>query len=534
MISFLKDVFLPGQFRDYFLFPTSFLAIEQDGNKICATKLTAVGQKRSITYVIEKPVVMQNNEHKEEAIAKTIADILKEVGSYQELVLILPNEGIIFKELSVPFLDHEKIAEILPFEVEPLIPFSKELARIEFIQTKIHADGKSDILVAIAQQSFIDHHITPLQSTGVMPQRVSVKSFLTWYAFMHSNVLTSEEHLVIDFDDNYCTLLFFVQRQLRIVRVIAYGIQFIVNQITQNTQRSKQEVLQSLEQNIELLPEQIRTQYTLGIKKFKNDLFFTIQSLTPQYTSLNLTCLHKEYELPGLMQLLVSELRAENRPLSITSLVQQLNIQMDNNKKIGITFLPCIIASLPAPEIIRVNFARNIETKVLYNLYMRQVFTTFLISFSIIFFIVFSYRNNLNVLNKEIQSSETEIIRTLKAEFDVPTEEKNVDDVVDYASREVTNKQKTWLAFSNQARTSLLQYLLELTERINKEALGFVLERIIFDQNKIILKAEVRDYEALKILERELRQSKLFTYVEPQDNPRFTMTINLIQLGEQE
>jgi len=530
MISFLKDVFLPAQFRNYFIFSTSFLAIEQNEQKIRCVKITAVGKRRSITAVIEKQVVVEGSANKQEVISKIMIDLIKEAGNYQELVLILPNEGIIFKELSVPFTDHQKIKEILPFEVEPLIPFSKELARIEFIQTKIY-DGKSDIFVAIAQQSFIEQYEAPLETKGIVPQRISVRAFLIWYAFHNSNVLAPEAHLIIDFDNNQCSLLFFVQHQLRIVRVVPYGVQFIINQIVQQTQRSKEEVLQALIQNIELLPEGVRAQYALGIKKFKNDLFFTIQSFLPQYKSLAITCLHQEYDLQGLVQLLTVDLHAENRSFGSNTLTEQLHI---DGQKINTKFLACMIAALPVAEIMEVNFVRSTETKALHNLYIRQVITTFIIGFAIIVFVVFSVRNNLNVLKNEIQTSEAEVIRVLKAEFDIPAEEKNVDDVIDAASREAKNKQKTWLAFSNQARTSLLQYLLELTERINKEALDFVLERITFDQNKIILKAEVRDYEALKILERELRQSKLFTYIEPQDNPHFTMTINLLPLGEQE
>jgi|GEM_PF-5334275 len=532
MISFLKEVFLPAQFRDYFLFSTSFLAIEYDENKVRAVKLTAVGRTRSIANVVVKSIEIENAENKQKAISRAIEAVVKEVGTYQELILVLPNEGIIFKELSVPFIDRQKISEILPFEIEPLIPFAKELARIEFIQTKIHADGRSDVLVAIAQQSFIDQHIAPFQSAGLIAQRVSVRAFLMWYAFIHANVLSPQEHLVIDLNDDHCSLLFFVQQQLRIVRVIPYGLQVIINQITQNSHQSSKEILETLLQNIELLPESAQASYSLGIKKLKTDLFFTIQSLAPHHTALAITCIHKEYDLRGLAHLLASGLRAEVRPLITADLVSKL--QIDNGQKINHQFLTCMIAALPAPDIMSVNFVRGIETKALRNLYIRQVATALIIGLVIVFFVIFSYRNNLNVLKNEMQISETEVITTLRSEFDIPAEEKSVDDVITYASREVEKKQKTWLAFSNQARTSLLQYLLELTERINQEALGFVLERITFDQNRIILKAEVRDYEALKILERELRQSKLFTYIEPQANPRFTMTINLLPLGEQE
>ena len=43
------------------------------------------------------------------------------------------------------------------------------------------------------------------------------------------------------------------------------------------------------------------------------------------------------------------------------------------------------------------------------------------------------------------------------------------------------------------------------------------------------MKAKVRDYDALKQLEHVLRQSTLFSYVEGQKTPDFTMKIVIAQ-----
>ena len=73
-----------------------------------------------------------------------------------------------------------------------------------------------------------------------------------------------------------------------------------------------------------------------------------------------------------------------------------------------------------------------------------------------------------------------------------------------------------------------MEYLLELTSRINKQELGFIPEQITIADGRggsIILRARVRDFEALKKLEQALRESKLFTFVEGQASPDFTMKI---------
>ena len=146
--------------------------------------------------------------------------------------------------------------------------------------------------------------------------------------------------------------------------------------------------------------------------------------------------------------------------------------------------------------------------------------------------LMWHYRTQVNNLRQEITSSEQEVIVLLQEEFNIPEEYDTFDEVVEFAEEEAAKNRDTWLAFSSQARSSFLQYLLELVSIIDKKTLGFEVSRIAIEQDRLTLQAKVRDYEALKILERELRESPLFSYVEPQDNPDFIMSITLAPLGE--
>ena len=60
-----------------------------------------------------------------------------------------------------------------------------------------------------------------------------------------------------------------------------------------------------------------------------------------------------------------------------------------------------------------------------------------------------------------------------------------------------------------------------------KKKLGLDLEKLTITGDTIVLKAQVRGYEELRMLEQELRSSKLFTFVESPQDPKFTMTIRL-------
>jgi Tfp pilus assembly protein PilN len=132
-------------------------------------------------------------------------------------------------------------------------------------------------------------------------------------------------------------------------------------------------------------------------------------------------------------------------------------------------------------------------------------------------------------LKKELKLSEQETVEMLKDRFsNIPEDEDDLETIKETAESELKKEEEIWYAFTRQARASFLEYLLELSSRINKSELGFIPEQLTIvdgQEGQITLKARVRDFEALKKLEQVLRESKLFSYVEGQTSPDFTMKI---------
>ena len=88
-------------------------------------------------------------------------------------------------------------------------------------------------------------------------------------------------------------------------------------------------------------------------------------------------------------------------------------------------------------------------------------------------------------------------------------------------------KKQPGLRFSSASRASYLKILLELKSKIDVDALGFVIEKLTIKEGQMILKAHVRDYNALKLLEKALRSSPLLMAFEPQATTDFEMKITL-------
>ena len=164
---------------------------------------------------------------------------------------------------------------------------------------------------------------------------------------------------------------------------------------------------------------------------------------------------------------------------------------------------------------------------------LKQLIVLIVLTLGFFTILITHYTIQTSQLKKEIRTSENEALVALTSTFKVLEDEKNLNDAIDEAEKEVEEQKKRWFAFSHQSRASFLQYLLELASKIDKKSLDFNIEQVTIAEGILTLKASVRDHDALKVLERELAQSKLFSSIEPQDNPQFTMRITLATSNEE-
>jgi hypothetical protein len=129
-------------------------------------------------------------------------------------------------------------------------------------------------------------------------------------------------------------------------------------------------------------------------------------------------------------------------------------------------------------------------------------------------------------LVNEAVASERETVAALKARFP-DIESTQLVRVIEDASEELKREETTWFAFSSRSRASMLKILLELKTKIDKDALGFLVTKLTITEDSLIIKATVKDHNALKLLEQALRTSTLFKSIEPQTDIDFEMKIVL-------
>ena len=132
-----------------------------------------------------------------------ITTVLKQIITENELeeykILInLPMQKTIIRNLSFPFSDKEKIAEAIPFETEDIIPFNLEDIVLDFqlIKNKNHELG--NVLLAAAPKEAVQKQISYFKEVGISPISMGLEAQAIFECYRYFNKIKDEGIMQID------------------------------------------------------------------------------------------------------------------------------------------------------------------------------------------------------------------------------------------------------------------------------------------------------------------------------------------------
>jgi hypothetical protein len=131
----------------------------------------------------------------------------------------------------------------------------------------------------------------------------------------------------------------------------------------------------------------------------------------------------------------------------------------------------------------------------------------------------------LHVLKRDYKNSSVQAVKALKSQFGSGLGGIVLKDVVKNAKKQL-EKDENFIAFMDPSRPTILDYLLDLTNSIDKQAVGLTIESLTIEGTTMNLKGKVKGFPELKIFERDLRQSKYFEF-DRIDNYEFDLNIRL-------
>ncbi|MGD1997856.1 MAG: pilus assembly protein PilM [Candidatus Dependentiae bacterium] len=174
----IKELFFPRTLGGKPLFAEHIVGISIDGLTIQVTRIV---QKRS-GAVIKAAEEHTINDGDPKTYYQRLSTALKRIASTidakTEVRVTFPSDKVITKEISVPFLEREKIRMVVEYEVEPVIPFELENAVIDFvIVSKSEVKQASTILVVAAQLNDVKKFVETFEKSGIVIHALTVDTF---------------------------------------------------------------------------------------------------------------------------------------------------------------------------------------------------------------------------------------------------------------------------------------------------------------------------------------------------------------------
>jgi type II secretory pathway component PulL len=150
------------------------------------------------------------------ASLETIVEKMNISGSI--CIASFPAEQISYRNIQVPFKGLKKISKILPFELEPTIPFPVDDLIIDFYTLPLsdHNDH-TDLIAAAVEKSKLQLYLGILDSFGIEPEIVTVGGYSTALC-LNSLVDTHENWLFADIDKSKCTVFGVLSGKICLIR----------------------------------------------------------------------------------------------------------------------------------------------------------------------------------------------------------------------------------------------------------------------------------------------------------------------------
>ena len=190
--------------------------IRDNGISAFLVENTIKGNRIHTQMVVPYADINETPENKFSHIADSISQVIKDVNiAGAECIVSVSSELVSYRNLQVPFKDRKKIRQVLPFELEPTLPFAMDDLTVDF--EIVSQAEKTNILVSVIKTSDINDILDILKDLNITPYIVAPAGFSTVLCL--SKFSESEKDFIfVDTDEKYSTVFAVVSGHVHIAR----------------------------------------------------------------------------------------------------------------------------------------------------------------------------------------------------------------------------------------------------------------------------------------------------------------------------
>ncbi len=496
MMRSIITLFVPPVFNNYYLLPTTKISVFFKNNAVIGIVTLLKGTSITIEHYLQEPY--------DETIKDPLAQkatalqlLLKKLPPCDTLNCALPGTTILFKELTLPFTDTDKIDAVLYYELEPVLPFP--LSQVYFDYCILQQDKEkqsSTIMVAALQQTTLHYYESIIKTTHISNVEYTVdvltfynacKRFLNYYHYTTS--------CFFSFDEETIKLLFFEKSKLKNIRILPIGEQ--AESILQT--KAWQDLILTL-------------QSFLDTQSKKIDCMFFIDTSVSPLIKKELSALFK-----ATIQTFSHALYTETTDIVFNESTKEVPLPTLLG---GVPFSDKKIIQLQAPEVIATKNKRE----------QLHLIIAFILCFSSLSLFGLHLWKRINTYETELKESSNQLSVLLKKTFP-SIKGSSITTLIDASKKELKKELEIWSSFSTTRQQSFLEYLFILSTQIDKDSLGLILTKMNITKNTITLEGSVQDYPDLGNFENQLKKTNLFTQIPDLQEKEFKITLPLHKKG---
>lgn len=246
----IRELFLPETLFGKRIISQRTLGFSIEHDVISMAQVYATPRKTVIELLARQPITPKGAITDPEAARDGIAALMTKAGKFDKIRIAIPAALAVFKELTMPFANPEKIRMVIDYELEPMLPFPIDEAIVDFIVTKQPTTGakQTRVLAAAVRTADLEDVIKPYALAGIEPHHltIDVLSLYDLYKQIPAYSAIKDGSSIVDMGSYSTRVTFLQDGQFRLVRTIQQGIRSIARNISQELNIKEDEAFAKL------------------------------------------------------------------------------------------------------------------------------------------------------------------------------------------------------------------------------------------------------------------------------------------------
>jgi hypothetical protein len=197
------------------------LSIEIRKDHIAAVLLNTGLKSGSIAGCTRVPIHPDTESGDADPLVRALKALTGQIDTASASVMVsIPADRVIFRSLTIPFKEASKIRQVLPFELEPIVPVNIDNLTVDF--QSVPMGDQSRVFAAAVDSGLIQDLLERFTEAGLPPQIVVPGGLPLALQISELDDQATDHTLILDIDRNKTTLFALTGGHIALVRTIPY------------------------------------------------------------------------------------------------------------------------------------------------------------------------------------------------------------------------------------------------------------------------------------------------------------------------